>query len=95
MWQFSAALLVMAERQEVLGEFERLYFPREPDLAWLDQVKQGMANLHDLIAKKNHEMSWSRKWFLEIQVEQSNPVKLALFAAYWMDLLIPLRKEIR
>jgi len=82
----------------VQEHLERLFFPptlqQGFDIFW--DVRGAMKDLGELLtvtdkdrtdssSKAGKSMSWARNWLSSINIEENNPVTLALFALKWMD----------
>ena len=93
----ASVLLALAREEEgnprftaVRAELERRIFPVKPTrsgIVILDDVKRAMNDLSALLFPNGQpqEISWARNWLLDIGVDESNPVTLALLAMYWLD----------
>ena len=93
-WLYQAAGVLMAitsledkrkEYSTVKVEVESLIFQPRPTpnaLHLVASLRAAMKNLYDLLFPVNPRayMSWSRAWLLDINIDESNPANLALFA---------------
>jgi hypothetical protein len=108
MWLYRLALVLlvlMTEEQrnvnfaKVRESLEKLIFtmPQEKGSDFLVELKRAMQALNDLLFSNEspRQMSWAREWLKEIGVEDSNPVRLSLFAGVWMDSYIMVVNTLR
>lgn len=84
-------IVLLAEEQttpallSVRDKVEDTFFASEGGDNLLIQIRIAMQNLHDLIfSGDKHEMSWAASWFKEMNIEETNPINLCLFALDWM-----------
>lgn len=83
----------------VTQHLESKVFPSsfEEGAAVLAEIRTAMRDLNDLLAPsgQRREMSWARAWLQDIGVDETNPVRLALFATHWADYHIMVVKTLR
>lgn len=65
------------------------------DRAYKYQVSEAMENFHDLLNNNGKELNWAKVWLSDIGIEDSNPVRLALFTKSIVDSLTRLRAIIQ
>ena len=51
----------------------------------LDEIRSAMKDLGDLLTPidKPQAMSWAVRWFNSVGIDESNPVRLGMFALHW------------
>jgi hypothetical protein len=105
---YKCALILMAAATEaatdprirpMLEGFEALIFgPQSPESEIkLDAIRAAMRDLGILLDAESRgiQFSWAVEWLGDVGVSESNPVTLALFSTWWMNLYTMLIKTIR
>ena len=98
-------IAVMNEEQKnpnflkVKESLEALVFPetQEEVRLLLLELRSAMKHLSELLfpPDKAKWMSWSRTWLQDINIQETNPITLHLFALWWMEHYIATAKAIR
>ena len=95
--------LISEEQQDpqfskVKESLEVLVFPeaQEEGILFLEEIKSAMRHLSELLfpAEQPREMSWALNWLHGIDIEETNPVTLSLFAMRWMDSYVMIKETL-
>jgi len=73
-----------------LREYEHILFQGGPEEAIQSgryhAVRDAMKDIADLLAPRDDPyLSWARRWFDGIGHDETNPITLGVFLAFWMD----------
>jgi hypothetical protein len=82
-----------------LREYEHLLFQDGPEEAMrsgrLQAIKEAMIELADLLKPRDDPyLSWTRRWLAGIGHDETNPITLAVFLAFWMDWYAAVRESL-
>ncbi len=77
-------------------EVRTFWLPDDRSRTLLEQVQKSMPDLQTLICteEKPKELSWARSWFQSIDINETNPAILALFALNWMNQYVAITKAL-
>jgi hypothetical protein len=84
-------LFVLVKRAHVdplfaptLREYEHILFQKDPGR--LQTIRDAMSDIADLLTPRDDPyLSWARRWFMGIGHDETNPITLGVFLAFWMD----------
>lgn len=84
------------ELQERLKNLTLKTFRQEITINLHIDIKQALVSLNSLLFSEDRkDFTWARKWFKEINIEENNPVNLALLAHKFMDYYVVNVKTLR
>lgn len=103
LYKLALVLIVLIAEEEktpallsVRDRIERVFFMPEGGDNLLLQVKAAMQDLNDMIfSVDRHELTWAATWFEEIEIDETDPINLCLFATDWMQQYVMVTKTIR
>jgi hypothetical protein len=88
--------------EQPLHEYERILFPQSPGTpdaaARLLAVRAAGGDLDDLVElgrKGSGQLAWARKWFADMDHEETNPITLAQLSNFLLHIHIGVQKTLK